>query len=105
MTMVAVLLNPPATDAVIVTVPGTEAAVNVAVAIPLEVVADAVIEPYMELLIVKLTVVPSATLEPRAVVINAWIEDVCVVVMVDGVAVIEILAASVVLAPVIKFHE
>lgn len=45
MTMVAVLLNPPATDAVIVTVPGTEAAVNVAVAIPLEVVADAVIEP------------------------------------------------------------
>ena len=59
----------------------------------------------MELLIVKLTVVPSATLAPRAVVINAWIEDVCVVVMEGGVAVTAILAAFVVLAPVVKFHE
>ena len=79
--------------AVIVTVPGVVAAVNVAAAIPLDVVAVDVIVPIVALLKVKVTVVPSATLVPALVVTVACILAVPPVVKEDGVAVRAMLAA------------
>lgn len=84
--------------AVTVTVPGIVPAVNVAAATPLDVVAEDVIVPKALLLNVNVTAVPSVTFAPVLVVTVAWILDVAVVIIDDGVAVNEMLLAGV--APV-----
>lgn len=81
--------------AVTVTVPGIVPAVNVAAATPLDVVAEDVIVPIALLLNVNVTAVPSVTFAPVLVVTVAWILDVAVVIIDDGVAVKVMLLAGV----------